>query len=34
MKDGGSPVRVLGRAEVQKMWAERQEFLGELLQGL
>ena len=34
MKDGGSPVRVLGRAEVQKMWTERQEFLGELLQGL
>ena len=34
MKDGGSPVRVLGRAEVQKMWAERQEFLGELLKGL
>ena len=34
MKDGGSPVRVLGRAEVQKMWAERQEFLSELLQGL
>ena len=34
MKDGGSPVRVLGRAEVQKMWAERQEFLSELLKGL
>ena len=30
MKDGGSPVRVLGRAEVQKMWAERQEFFGRI----
>ncbi len=34
MKAGGSPVKVMSRAEVQAMWAERQKFLAELLKGL
>jgi tripartite-type tricarboxylate transporter receptor subunit TctC len=34
MKAGGSPVKVMSREEVQKMWAERQTFLAELLKGL
>lgn len=34
MKAGGSPVKVMTRAEVQAMWAERQTFLAELLKGL
>ncbi len=34
MKAGGSPVKVMSRAEVQAMWAERQAFLSELLKGL
>lgn len=34
MKNGGSPLRVLNRAEVQTMWQKRQDFLGELLKGL
>jgi len=34
MEDGGSPVRIMSRAEVQQMWAERQTYLAELLKGL
>lgn len=34
MKAGGSPMNIMNRAEVQKMWAEREEFLKELLKGL
>lgn len=34
MKAGGSPVKVMGRADVQAMWAERQTALAELLKGL
>ncbi len=34
MKAGGSPMNVMNREEVQKMWAEREEFLKELLSGL
>jgi hypothetical protein len=34
MKAGRSPIRVMSREEVQKMWAERQAFLAELLKGL
>ena len=34
MKAGGSPVKIMSRAEVQAMWAERQSFLSELLKGL
>ena len=34
MKAGGSPVKVMSRAEVQSMWKERQAFLQELLKGL
>ncbi|WP_136661260.1 tripartite tricarboxylate transporter substrate binding protein [Nitratireductor sp. XY-223] len=34
MKAGGSPMNIMTREEVQKMWAERQEYLSELLQGL
>ena len=34
MKAGGSPVKIMSRAEVQAMWAERQAFLAELLKGL
>lgn len=31
MKDGGSPMRVLSRQQVQKMWQDRQAYLSELL---
>ena len=34
MKAGGSPMNIMSREEVQKMWAEREEFLKELLSGL
>ena len=34
MKKGGSPVRIMTRAEVQDMWQKRQVFLAELLKGL
>lgn len=34
MKKGGSPVRIMNRAEVQDMWQKRQVFLAELLKGL
>ena len=34
MKAGGSPVKVMTRADVQAMWKERQVFLNELLKGL
>lgn len=34
MKDGGSPMKVMNREEVQAMWAKRQETLKELLAGL
>jgi tripartite-type tricarboxylate transporter receptor subunit TctC len=34
MKDGGSPMRIMTRAEVQEMWAQRQATLTELLAGL
>ncbi len=34
MKDGGSPMRVMNREEVQAMWAKRKETLTELLAGL
>ena len=34
MGAGGSPIRIMSRAEVQKMWAERQAYLTELLKGL
>lgn len=34
MKAGGSPIRIMSREEVQKMWAERQTYLAELLKGL
>ncbi len=34
MKNGGSPIRILDRAAVKKMWAERQKFLTGLLKGL
>ena len=34
MKDGGSPLRVLGRDAVAAMWKERQAYLTELLAGL
>ncbi len=34
MKAGGSPMKVMTREEVQKMWAERQAYLKELLAGL
>jgi len=34
MKAGGSPMKIMNRAEVQKMWAERQEYLEGLLEGL
>ncbi|EFL89289.1 tripartite tricarboxylate transporter substrate binding protein [Ahrensia sp. R2A130] len=34
MKAGGSPMKVMSREEVQKMWAARQESLKELLAGL
>lgn len=31
MKEGGSPLRVMTREQVQKMWAERKAYLTELL---
>ena len=34
MKDGGSPMRVMARAEVQAMWEERQAYLSDLLKEL
>ncbi len=34
MKAGGSPMKIMTRAEVQAMWAEREKFLAELLKGL
>jgi tripartite-type tricarboxylate transporter receptor subunit TctC len=34
MKAGGSPMRIMNRAEVQAMWAERQTTLEALLSGL
>ena len=34
MKDGGSPLRVMGRDEVAAMWKERQAYLTELLADL
>jgi tripartite-type tricarboxylate transporter receptor subunit TctC len=34
MKAGGSPIRIMSREDVQKMWTERQAFLAELLKGL
>lgn len=34
MKAGGSPMHIMTREEVQKMWAARQETLKELLAGL
>lgn len=34
MKAGGSPMNIMTRDEVQKMWAEREAFLSELLKGL
>lgn len=34
MKAGGSPLRVMNREEVQKMWVKREEFLKKLLAGL
>jgi tripartite-type tricarboxylate transporter receptor subunit TctC len=34
MKDGGSPMRVMSRAEVQAMWKERQAYLTDLLKDL
>ena len=34
MKEGGSPMRVMNRAQVQKMWKERQAYLTDLLKDL
>ena len=34
MKAGGSPMKIMTRAEVQAMWKERKAFLTELLKGL
>lgn len=34
MKAGGSPMKIMTRAEVQKMWTEREAFLKDLLKGL
>ncbi|MCH9807765.1 MAG: tripartite tricarboxylate transporter substrate binding protein [Alphaproteobacteria bacterium] len=34
MKAGGSPIKIMSREEVQKMWKERQTYLDELLKGL
>jgi tripartite-type tricarboxylate transporter receptor subunit TctC len=34
MKDGGSPMRVMTREQVQKMWQERQAYLTDLLKDL
>ena len=34
MKAGGSPMKIMNRAEVLDMWAKRQTTLEELLKGL
>jgi len=34
MKKGGSPMRIMNRAEVQEMWAKREASLKVLLAGL
>ena len=34
MKAGGSPMKIMNRQEVQKMWADREAVLKELLKGL
>jgi hypothetical protein len=34
MKDGGSPMRVMTRDQVQAMWKERQAYLSDLLKDL
>ena len=34
MKDGGSPMRVMTREQVRKMWQERQAYLSDLLKDL
>ncbi len=34
MKDGGSPMRVMSREDVQAMWKERQAYLSDLLKEL
>ena len=34
MKAGGSPMKIMNREEVQKMWADREVVLKELLKGL
>ena len=34
MKKGGSPIRIMNRAEVQAMWKERKAYLTKLLAGL
>lgn len=34
MKAAGSPLRIMTRRDVQKMWAERQKYLNELMKGL
>jgi len=34
MEAGGSPIRIMTRAEVQDMWAKRQTYLEDLLAGL
>ncbi len=34
MKAGGSPMNIMTREEVQKMWADRQAYLKDLLKGL
>jgi tripartite-type tricarboxylate transporter receptor subunit TctC len=34
MKEGGSPMRVMTREQVQKMWKERQAYLADLLKDL
>ena len=34
MKAGGSPMRIMSRAEVQTMWKERQAYLTDLLKDL
>ncbi|WP_234252971.1 Bug family tripartite tricarboxylate transporter substrate binding protein [Billgrantia aerodenitrificans] len=34
LKDGGSPMRVMGRDELSEMWQERHDYLEELFAGL
>jgi tripartite-type tricarboxylate transporter receptor subunit TctC len=34
MEAGGSPIRIMTRAEVQEMWQKRQTYLEDLLAGL